>query len=59
MKTNFIKVRNQDGRLICIINYTGDHWQVFIKDHKCYTDLDLNQNGTYQVKNRILDDTPR
>lgn len=47
------KIRNLNGKLICELSYDGFQWQVIIKNHDCYTILQLEPNGSSKLTNHL------
>lgn len=45
------KIRNLNGKLVCELSYDGFQWQVIIKNHDCYTILQLAPNGSSKLTN--------
>lgn len=51
MLINKQKIRNQTGKLICEAAFRNTRWYIIIKNHDCYTTLQLCPNGELVVTN--------
>jgi len=43
------KIRNLEGKLVCELAYDGSQWQVVIKNHDCYTIIELDPSGASKL----------
>ena len=43
-------IRNRKGTLLCVITFSASgHWYVHLKNHGCYTLIDLAPDGSVTV----------
>ncbi len=50
-----IPVRNANGRLLGNFLYANDHWSVVIKEKNCYTVVTLQNDGSFEIDDVMID----